>query len=174
MKYFVKFFVITFLLFAFNNAFAENKIIYVDMDRVLNESKVGKSVQKTLTNIHKKNLDLFKKTEDTLKKEEKDLLSKKNVMKKEEFAEKIQALRKKAQDYQNERKKRLDEITSKRSKARTEILKTLQSILAKYADQNQISLILDKKEIVIGKKNLEATDEIIIELDKKLSSIKLN
>ena len=72
-------------------------------------------------------------------------------MKKEEFAEKIQALRKKAQDYQNERKKRLDEITSKRSKARTEILKTLQSILAKYADQNQISLILDQKEIIIGK-----------------------
>ena len=79
-------------------------------------------------------------------------------------------MRKKAQDYQNERKKRLDEITSKRANARTEILKTLQSILAKYADQNQISLILDKKEIVIGKKNLEATDEIIIELDKKLSN----
>ena len=39
MKYLVKIFVITFLIFGFKHAYADNHIVYVDMDKILNESK---------------------------------------------------------------------------------------------------------------------------------------
>ena len=45
MKYFVKFFVVTFLLLVCNYSFAEQKIVTLDMKFVLNESKAGKGAQ---------------------------------------------------------------------------------------------------------------------------------
>ena len=41
LKYIVKIFVITYLIFGITNTFAENKIVYIDMNKVLNDSKVG-------------------------------------------------------------------------------------------------------------------------------------
>ena len=39
MKYIVKFFVITFFVFYFTHTFAEEKIVFINMDFLLNESK---------------------------------------------------------------------------------------------------------------------------------------
>ena len=150
-------------MFGFKHSYADNHIVYIDMDKVLNESNAGLMATNDLTEKHKGNIKYFQSTEDQLKEEEKDLLSKKNVIKKEEFQEKIETLRKKAQDYQKERKLKVDEITNKRSEARQIILNAAQPILTNYIKINQISLIIDKKNIVIGKKDLEITDAIIDE-----------
>ena len=41
LKYIVKIFVITYLIFGITNSFAEDKVVYIDMNKILNESKVG-------------------------------------------------------------------------------------------------------------------------------------
>jgi len=48
MKYLVKLFVVTFLIFASTYAMAEQKIVVLDMKYVLNESKAGKGAQQFL------------------------------------------------------------------------------------------------------------------------------
>ena len=45
MKYLVKFFVVTFLLLIYTHASAEQKVAYLDMKFVLNNSKAGKGAQ---------------------------------------------------------------------------------------------------------------------------------
>ena len=45
LKYIVKIFVITYLIFGITNSFAENKVVYVDMNKILNQSKVGVFVE---------------------------------------------------------------------------------------------------------------------------------
>ena len=45
MKYLVKFFVVTFLLLIYTHASAEQKLAYMDMKFVLNNSKAGKGAQ---------------------------------------------------------------------------------------------------------------------------------
>ena len=174
MKYFVKFFVITFLIFGINNAQAEIKIVYVDMDKVLNESKAGSSIQKKLQKMHKENIKSFKATEEKLKEKEKDILSKKNIMKKEEYDKKILELRKEAANYQSDRRKKLDDLTKKRNEAKKSILENLQPVLTEYSEKNEISIIIDKRNIVIGESELDVTKFIIDELNKKLPSLKLN
>ena len=120
LKYIVKIFVITYLVFGITNSFAENKIVYIDMNRILDKSKVGSFVEKELTKIHEEKLDKFSKTEEELKKEEIDLISKRNIMDREEFDKKVKFLNEKAQKYQDERRKWFDEITVKRNNARTD------------------------------------------------------
>ena len=174
MKYIVKIIVITYLIFGITNAFAENKIVYVDMNKILKESKVGIFVEKELTKIHEAKLDNFNKTEEELKKEEIDLISKRNVMAREDFDKNVKILNEKAQEYQTQRRKWFDDISTKRNKARTEVLKSLDPIMTDYFEQNKISLILYKRNIAIGTGELDVTDIIIDELNKKLPSIKLN
>ena len=174
LKYIVKIFVITYLIFGITNSFAENKVVYIDMNKILNESKVGIFVEKELTKAHEAKLNNFKKSEEKLKTDEIGLISKRNIMAREEFDKKVKSLNEEAQNYQNERRKWFDEIAQKRNNARTEVIKSLDPILTEYFEQNQISLMLYKRNIAIGINELEITDIIIDELNKKLPSIKLN
>ena len=174
MKYIVKIIVITYLIFGTTNAFAEDKVVYIDMNKILTDSKVGIFVEKELTKSHEAKLDDFKKTEEKLKKAEIDLISKRNVMAREEFDKNVKILNEKAQEYQAQRRQWFDDISQKRNKARTEVLKSLDPIMTDYFEQNKISLILYKRNIAIGTGELDVTDIIIDELNKKLPSIKLN
>ena len=174
LKYIVKIFVITYLIFGITNSFAENKVVYIDMNRILNESKVGIFVEKELTKIHNAKLDNFKQIEEKLKKEEIALISKRNIMAREDFDKKVKVLNEEAQKYQDERRKWFDGITVKRNNARAEVLESLDPILTEHFEQNQISIMLYKRNIAIGSSELDITDTIIDELNKKLPSIKFN
>jgi len=174
LKYIVKIFVITYLIFGITNSFAESKVVYIDMNKILNESKVGAFVEKELTKLHETKLEGFKKTEEDLKKKEIDLVSKRNILARNEFDAKVKLLNEDAQKYQAERREWFDEIAAKRNVARAEVLKSLDPIITDYFEQNQISLILYKRNIAIANNELDITDAIIDELNKKLPSIKLN
>ena len=174
LKYIVKIFVITYLIFGINNSFAENKVVYVDMNKILNQSKVGVFVENELTKLHETKLANFKKTEENLKKKEIDLISKRNILARNEFDEKVKLLNEDAQKYQDERRKWFDEIAVKRNVARDEVLKSLDPIISNYFEKNKISIILYKRNIAIGTNELDITDTIIDELNQKLPSIKLN
>ena len=174
LKYIVKIFVITYLIFGITNSFAENKVVYIDMNKILNDSKVGAFVEKELTKLHETKLDNFNKTEENLKKKEIDLISKRNILARTEFDEKVKLLNEDAQNYQAERRKWFDDIAVKRNAARAEVLKSLDPIITDYFEKNQISLILYKRNIAIGTSKLDITDTIIDELNIKLPSVKLN
>ena len=174
MKYIVKIILITYLIFGITNAFAEDKVVYIDMNKILTDSKVGIFVEKELTKSHEAKLDNFNKTEEELKKEEIDLISKRNVMAREEFDKNVKTLNEKAQEYQTQRRKWFDDIGGKRNRARIEVLKSLDPIMTEYFEKNNISLILYKRNIAIGISELDVTDKIIDELNTKLPSIKLN
>ena len=101
-------------------------------------------------------------------------MSKRNILAREQFDENLKNLNIKAQNYQNQRRQWFDDIAKKRNNARVEVLKSLDPIMTKYFEQNNISLILYKRNVAIGTTELDITDIIIDELNEKLPSIKLN
>ena len=54
----------------------------------MNNSIAGKSITSQLENNHKKNISKFKNIEEELKKKEAEIISRKNVITKEEFEKK--------------------------------------------------------------------------------------
>ena len=52
-----------------------------------------------------------------------------------------------------------------------QILKILNPIITNYVDKNSISLVIPKKNIIVGKKNLEITSEIVKLLNDKVKSL---
>ena len=47
----------------------------------------------------------------------------------------------------------------------------INKILTKYAADNAISLVIQKKNIIIGKSELDITDEILKEFNNQIKSI---
>ena len=173
MKYLVKIFVVTFFILISTYAFAEQKIVYIDMKYVLNNSKAGKGAQDYLAKTFKDNQKKFSNQEKELKAEESDLLGKKNILSKEEYTKKADSLRKKVIDYQSSRRAALDKIAKQRVDARADLLNQINPILESYSKENSITLIIDKKNLIMGDSDLDITNIIIDELNKKLPSLNL-
>ena len=173
MKYLVKFFVITFFLIISTYTYAEQKIVVLDMKYVLNSSKAGKDGQEFLKKTFNDNAKKFSDLEKALKKEENDLLAKKNILSKEEYTKKSDDLRKKVIDYQSQRRSSLDKLAAQRSKARKDLLEQVEPIIDAYINENGISLVIDKKNMIGGSKEYDITKTIVEKLNKKFPSLNL-
>ena len=168
-----KYFFLFFFLFFFNNSFAEEKIVYLDVNILLTESDAGKYINNELKIINDKNIEEFKKLELSIKSGEENLLKQKNILKKEDYEKKVLDLQKKFQSYQEERKKKNAELNQLRNNAGNQILKHINEILTNYSQNKSISLIIEKKNVVIGKTDLDVTSEVLTLLNKKIKKIEL-
>ena len=173
MKYLLKFFVVTFFLIFNTHTFADQKIVVLDMKYVLNNSKAGKGAQDFLKKTFNNNAKKYTDMEKALKKEETDLLAKRTILGKEEYTKKSDALRKKVIDYQSERRASLDRIATQRAKARETLMKKIEPIVDSYIKENDISIVIDKKNMIGGLTEYDITNIIVEKLDKELPSLKL-
>jgi len=173
VKYLVKFFVVTFLLIVSTYAFAEQKIVVLDMKYVLNNSTAGKGAQDYLKNSISDNQKKFAELEKDLKKEENDLLTRKTVLSKEEYTKKTDALRKKVIDFQSQRRAAIDKIATQRAEAREKLMKKVEPIVDTYIRENDISLVMDKQNMIGGKTEYDITKIIIEKLNEELPSLNL-
>ena len=173
MKYIVKFFVVTFFLIICTHTFAEQKIVVLDMKYVLNFSSAGKGAQEYLKKTFNDNAKKFSNMEKALKKEENDLLSKKTILSKEEYAKKSDSLRKRVIDYQSARRASLDKLATQRAESRETLLKQVLPIVDSYIKENTISIVMDKKSMVGGLTEYDITKIIVEKLDKELPSLNL-
>ena len=165
---------IFFIFFSKISLSHEKDIVYIDLNKIMNNSIAGKSITTQLENNHKKNLSKFKKIEEALKKEESEIVSQKNVLTKEEFEKKIIDLRDKANKFRKERNDNINNLNNQRLEATSKMITLVRPILSEFSDKNSISLIIDKKNIIIGKTLLDITDDILKVIDEKIGKIQLD
>ena len=143
------------------------------MKYVLNNSTAGKGAQDYLKNSISDNQKKFAELEKDLKKEENDLLTRKTVLSKEEYTKKTDALRKKVIDFQSQRRAAIDKIATQRAEAREKLMKKVEPIVDTYIRENDISLVMDKQNMIGGKTEYDITKIIIEKLNKELPSLNL-
>ena len=174
MKLF-KLIIFFFILLLFNiSKINAEQIVYINMEKIMKESKAGKGIIKKINKSNEANISKFKKIEDDLKEQEKKLIAKKNVISEEEFKSKIEELRKKISEYRTKRQNIIQESTKKRVRVSAEFSHKVKPILGDYAAKNNISIIVQKKNIIMGKKELDITDDILKIVDEKIPSIKFD
>ena len=172
---FKKFLIINIFLLIFISSYAEEqKIVYLNVDKIMQQSIAGKSITKQLEKLYNNNLEKFKKNDEILKNKEKKIISQKNVLSQEDFQKELISLRTEIIKFQKEQVKAREDINKLRIGATNKLISQLSPILKEYAKKNSVSLILQKKNIVMGKKEIEITDEILEITNKKIKDIKLN
>ena len=156
------------LLFFTNLAISEQKIAFINMDKVISTSNPGISILKQLNDIKKKNSNFLTNEEKKFKEKEKKLISQKNILSEVDFKKKIDELKVEIKNYNQNRNKMIKDFNKLKVDNTNNLLKLINPILIKFSNDKEISIILQKKDLVIGKKELDITDEII-----KIANIEL-
>ena len=154
-----------------NYSFADLKIAYIDINFILIHSLVGQKIEKHINKIEEENIKKFKDQEKILKEKEKIIIAQKNILDKKKIENKISLLNIEINNYRNERKKLTDELKIKKIEYTKKILNHLNPIITSFVDENSISIVLPKKNIIIGKKKLDITSDIINLLNNELKEI---
>ena len=140
---------------------SEQKISFIDIDRVISKSKPGTSLLKQLNDLNKKNLIFLKKEEEKFKKKEEKLISQKNIISEDDFMNKVNILKSEIKNYNENRKKMINDFNKMKVSNTNTLLNLINPILIKFSNDMQISVILNKKDLIIGKRELDITDQII-------------
>ena len=173
----MKKFLLIFIIFFFFNSYSfseENKIVYIDMDLLISKSLAGKSINNQIKSQNKNNLEKFKKIESDIKKEDEDISNKKNILSEDEYKKMVSQLNKKIKNYRVMVSENVDRNNKLKISATKKLIKKLNPILSEYSEKNSISIILQKRDIIIGKNSLNITDDIIKILDENVKEIKIN
>ena len=160
---------ITFILFIslIQVSFAEKKIAFIDIDMIINQSEFGKKSYKKIDNDFKKENEKLIKIEKNLVSKEKEILNQKNILSEEELNNKVIDLKREINDFQKKKRLMNEKFNKMRLDKTNEMVQSLNNILSKYADENDISMIIQKKFIVIAKSGLDITNEVLEIFNKK-------
>ena len=159
--------------FQFNFAIANTSIAFIDMDKIILTSKPGSSIVSQLKDINLKNSKIFESNAKNLKEQETKLISQKNILSESDFQTNIEKLKLEIKNYNTNRNKINNDFNKLRINNTNELLKLINPILINYSNDKSISLILDKKNLVVGKTELDITDEVIKIINKEIKQFKI-
>ncbi len=162
------FFLIIIFFFNINFSYGKDKIAIIDLDIVFNNSNFGKSLLKEIEKTNQKNISELKEIENKLKKNEQDLLNKKNIISEKDFEKELALLKKKINDYRKQKKQMVDKLELEKNQVLKNFFKQINPIIQNYMEKNSINILLERKNVFIGKTNSDITKVIINEINNEI------
>ena len=148
-----------------------SEVVYIDINKILNESIAGKKALGELEkNIKDKN-DFFLTTEKKLIEEEKKLITQKNILSENEYNKNLLELSNKVKNYNLNKNKKIKELNEKKISYRNKFIELLNPIIAEYASANNIDIVLRKEQMIVGKTELDISNPILSIVNKKIKKI---
>ena len=173
MKICKLFIVLSFIFFS-SIANSNEKIVFLDQKFIYQNSLAGKSIVAQLKKSQDKIVKKLTDNKKLLSNEESKLIAQKNIIQPEEYKKKVLLLQEKIKSHNKSRNENNSNLKKKQLKGNSTLRNFLTPILAAYSDENSISVILQKKDLVIGKKELDITDEIIKIVNTQVKKFKIN
>ena len=166
MFYFKKIIFYFFLFLYISTAQSAEKIVYLDIDQVLNRTISGKKIIDNLENLRKENMENIKNKQFDLKTKKEKIEKQKNVFSEEEFKSQILSLENEIRGFNEYSKKISIEFDKKKQKELDEFMKFISPIIENYIREKSITIVLNKKNIFIASKEFDITSDIINIVDK--------
>ena len=161
-------FSLLFFLFFASKSYSSEKVVFINFEYVINNSNHGKSIFEDLNKIRNENIKKLKSKEKILKDQESEIKTKKNIISKEDLNKKIKLLNVNIKEFQNLKKSMDNELNKIKSKKMNDFMDQINPLLEKYMDENSIDIMLDTKNMLIGKKTINKSDEILKLINKDI------
>ena len=160
---------ILFFLFIFTKtSYSIDKIAVLDLDSLLEKTNYGSKIIADLNLLNEKNLKSLQKIEAEIKLNQEDIKKQKNLLSEEELANKVNKLNSDIIEFQKKKKKLVSNFNLQKKNKLDEFFKMIIPEIEKYIDDNDITLVFDKKNMFITNKKNNITDEIIRVINEKL------
>lgn len=164
------------LIFFFLNlkpTFAENNIVYLDVQYIIDTSELGIFYKKKIQIIQDDIKSTLLKKETIIKNKENSINDKKNVLDKDEINKQIKELNNLLNEYKIQRDKLNKNIVDTKKKYTGEILNILNPLVTSYVDDNNINIVIEKKNVLVGIKSLDITKNILNKFNERVKKLNL-
>jgi Skp family chaperone for outer membrane proteins len=165
--------ILVIFLFFTNQAFSEQKIAFIDMDKVISTSKSGSSILKQLTDLNNKNSKFLKDQKKKFQEKETKLIAQKNILSETDFKNKLNEFKSEIKNYNQNRNKMLTDFNKLKIDNTNNFLNLINPILVKFSNDKEIAIILKKKDLVVAKIQLDITDEVIKIVNSEVKEFKI-
>ena len=142
-------------------SYSSEKIVYLDVDFILANSDKGKIILSNLEKKNKENIKILQSKEKILKDEETEIIKQKNIISEVSYKEKVNKLKSKIDTFKMDKDKLVKNYNQLRQQEINKFIKLVDQILGEYVEKNAIDLVLNKKDILMGKNKYNITTEIL-------------
>lgn len=163
-----KILLILLIFFNFNLTNAQEKVAYLNLEFLIQNTISGKKMLNNIDDINENNNKIFKNREKKIRDTEQDLINKKNILSEDEFRSKISELKKSMDIFNLDKRKSDTEFEKKRKSLLDNYLVKIKPIIEEYIKLNSISLVLNKNHVVIADKKFDITNDLIKIIDEKI------
>jgi Skp family chaperone for outer membrane proteins len=150
-----------------------NNITYIDMEKLINKSIAGININKKINELKEIKTAKIKKAESILKKKQDDLLNQKNIITREVYNEKLVLLNKEINEFNKMRNLELNDFENKKKQYTNKLLKAINPMLQKYVQSKNISILLQKKNIILGANEFDITSDVLKILNDEIKEISI-
>ena len=160
---------IFFFLFITGKTFADSKVAFIDIDFLIESSIFGKKISQDLNKIYnndKKKINLIEKK---LVEQENDIKKVQNIISKEELNVKILKLREDIKIFDTEKKNTAKKFNDAKSTKVKVFFDKINPLISDYMEKKSIDIIIEKKNIFIGKNTHDITNEILEIINSKFN-----
>ena len=171
MKFNHLFFLFLFILLNINSTAFANKIAYIDLDLILQNTNYGKNIFNIIENYKDEKYNEILDNEKKLKSLEQKILNKKNIVSDVDFNNEVNEFQKKINDLNVYKQQMQIEFNNFRDKEISNFFNKINPFIQTYLNNNSIDVLFNIENIIIGKENLDITNEIIKIINE---NIKLN
>ena len=148
-------------LFFSNISHSNINIAYLDVQYIIDKSNLGVQYKKKIDQKVKEIKSKLSNYESNIKEKETEINNKKNILKKEEITQMVNELNNDVKEYQILRKTLNDDLIKEKRIYSKKILEILNPLLTNYVEINNIKLVIEKKNILVGVKTLDITAQIL-------------
>ena len=166
-------FTIFIFLIVTNQTLAQEKVVFIDINFIFKNSIVGKELNEKIAKKENEiNLEI-KKFKNDIEVEKNEITSQKNVISIEEYNKKIKILETKINKMNDLISKKTDELNKFKKNVETSFSKELNLIVEKYSTENSIDMILDKSNLLMARKELNITQQVINLFNENVKEINI-
>ena len=168
MRFFFKIciYLILFLNFI-NTSNAEQSVKFVNIDLLVNKTKIGNQMLSKINNLDKENIKKLKSFEKQIKEKQEEIKIKKNVISEIEFEREVTNLNKKILDFNNQKKTMVEELTNIKNKELNLFFENIKPLLQNYMNENSVDMIINSKNIFMGNNKSDITTDLIEKINIK-------
>ena len=162
------FFIFTFFFLNVTEINSSEPIAYIDLDFIIKNSEIGKKTLNSINILNNKNINELKEKEKILKDLENKIISKKNIMSKENFDKEVLLFKDKVTEFKQDQSKMFEDFNNYKKQELDDILSKISPIINAYMEKKSVKILLDSKNILIGRSNLNLTNEVLKEINEKI------
>jgi Skp family chaperone for outer membrane proteins len=160
---------IFFFFFITGKTFADNKVGFIDIDFLIESSIFGKKISQDLNKIYNNDKKKINSIEKKLVEQENEIKKVQNIISKEELNVKILKLREDIKIFDTEKKNTAKKFNDAKSTKVKDFFDKINPLISDYMEKKSIDIIIEKKNIFIGKNTHDITNEILEIINSKFN-----